>query len=138
MWDAAGTTELASVTVVAGDALADGNYRYHRLASNFTLLAGTTYRIAGETTNEDFWDEDIGGTTLREPFSGINGVTITDDVFGTVGGTLTSPGNGSPGRWAVGNATFIPNPAPEPSSIMLATLGLFGLGFVRRRRNNRR
>ena len=126
LWNAGGTSLLASATVASADTLI-GTYRYAAfdLGGTVTLTAGTSYLIGAAVGDGIEYFED--GAT----FTG-SGVTLTASRH-VAGGTLAAPGNdsGAVGRWAPANATLI----PEPSSVLLLSCCAIGFAWRRRRKS---
>ncbi|WP_437931582.1 DNRLRE domain-containing protein [Sorangium sp. So ce291] len=103
LWDATGTTLLASTTVLSADPLV-GTYRYRALASPITLQPNTSYLIGALVGGAFEPFEDNAGAAK---FSA-HGVTIVGNRFAS-GGSLTAPtidGTGTLGRWAPASALF--------------------------------
>ena len=118
LWNKAGDTLIASVTVTASDLIRKDNYRYHELTSPVTLSADTRYLIGGEAT-DGFWDADIGGgaSTGTNPFMG-NRLTIIESRFFSGGFAAPMVSGGLNARWAGGNAIIAPI-APSVNGMLI-------------------
>ncbi|WP_437911652.1 DNRLRE domain-containing protein [Sorangium sp. So ce302] len=103
LWDATGTTLLASTTVLSADPLV-GTYRYRALASPITLQPNTSYLIGALVSGAfEPFEDNIGAAKFSA-----HGVTIVGNRFAS-GGSLTAPtidGTGTLGRWAPASALF--------------------------------
>jgi len=121
IWNASGTTLLASATVTTSDPELAGDYRYASIAT-LTLDANTDYLVGAlvGTGYADFGDDDTTAT-----YSADTDVTIVDDTYIGSGSTLAAPtvnGTDALGRWAPANATDL-QAVPEPSALALSALG---------------
>jgi hypothetical protein len=124
LWDATGTSLLATAGVLSTDPLND-SYRYHALSSPLVLSANTQYLIGAAVGGGIEWFED-SGANVSPPFTGLE-VTMDQNRF-AIGGTLAPPlsnGTLTIGRWAPANALV--TELPEPSAI--AIWSLIGLGM---------
>ena len=129
LWNATGTSLLASASVQSAEALVD-TYRYAPINGGgaITLTAGNQYLIGAAVGGGREWFEDGGSTPL---FTG-NGITLNESRF-ISGGTLSAPtsqGTLAAGRWAPANA--ITSVIPEPGTLSLFVLGLGCLTGLRR------
>ena len=129
LWTGDGSTLLASVTIQTNSPLVD-SFRYEAISA-VNLFAGNTYRVGALFTSvTDDWAYQVGNTS---PFiTTAPELTFLSPGF-ISGGTLQAPGDG-------GNAHFGPNfrfsAVPEPSTFVLAGLGLLTLGLVTRCRSS--
>jgi len=135
LWNAAGTTLLASTTVSGSDILID-HYRYVTLATPVTLTQGTSY-LLGAVVGGTFpaFSDGLVQRTRYSPFSSeFAGITLQDSVVGFGGAALTAPllSGGYPGRWGAANALF----AVPDGGATLPLLGLAcaGMAWCNRRR----
>jgi len=132
IWNATGSTLLASATVTTADPELAGNYRYGSISA-LTLAANTDYLIGAlvGTGYADFGDDDTTAT-----YSADTDVTIVNNAYVGSGSTLAAPtvnGTDALGRWAPANATDL-QAVPEPSVLALSALGsLTALLKLRRR-----
>ncbi|WP_437664902.1 hypothetical protein [Sorangium sp. So ce1182] len=103
LWDATGTTLLASTTVLSADSLV-GTYRYRALASPITLQPNTSYLIGALVGGAFEPFEDNAGAAK---FSA-HGATIVGNRY-AIGNSLTAPtidGAETLGRWAPASLLF--------------------------------
>jgi len=130
IWRESDTTLLASVTVPAGLAAPfDSGFRFSSIAST-ALLSGVGYRIGvfREAGSLDVYS--FNGVIATAPE-----VTRGVDAFIFPGAGLTYPSTTDGSARSVVNFTF--HVVPEPSSIVIALVGVFvlgGHGLGRRRR----
>lgn len=133
-------TPVASATVNNASALrgnstggtnSTGKFRYTDLLSSITLTAGTGYTIAGAF---DFGDLPYYGASSLTMASGVSFVQgrwgdLLDqtDPFGNSCGTVAACRYFGP-NFEIATATTV----PEPTTLVLAAMGLLGLGFRRR------
>lgn len=127
IWNAAGTSLLASTTVASADPLT-GSYRYDAITP-IVLIAGTQYLIGARVGGGIEWFGDAGAAT---PYTG-NGI-ITLDASRVVAGGFAAPtgaGGLSAGRWAPAN--FLATSVPEPFTFSMLLFGCIGLWLVGRK-----
>ena len=148
IWDSSNVL-LRSVSVPSGtSATLLDDFRYADVAP-LTLSAGTTYVIGALFFNSEGGLEGSGNPAVDDPFidgdprpwDDVAGITTLQSRFND-SGTLVQPtvNGGNPiGRWAGANATFIapPSAAPEPSTLVLAALGMLSVCATGRRRRTR-
>lgn len=127
IWTADGATVLGSVSIPAdlSGTTKIGTYNYVSLASDLVLTAGTQYILGADVGGgiEFFFDGDTAA-----PYSGADGATIVNSVFGSTGAAPTATVDA--GRFGAANAALIV--VPEPSSAAL--VGLAGITLLLRRR----
>jgi hypothetical protein len=131
IWDATGTSLLASTTVASTDPLT-GTYRYATITP-IELSAGLQYLI-GASVGAGL--EYFGDSFAAASYTGSPGLITLNASRFAFGGTLVAPTNSGgfdAGRW--GPANFLAVPVPEPSSLALFLLGSALLRLVRTKRN---
>ena len=130
LWNASGTTLLATATVNNSDPAQAGGYRYASITP-ITLTAGTDYLIGAYVGGGIQW---FGDASPGSAYTG-DLVTLETSVYNPAVGLnepLDSSGSAA-GRWAPAN--FFGDRCPEPSSVVaLCGLGAMGLVLVARRR----
>lgn len=132
LWNADGSTELASVQVTSSDPVI-GSWRYAPIPGGpITLQANTRYLIGAFVGGGREWFIDGETGFANQPFSANTGFTLvgTRYLSGSFGAP-TSNGGGAVGRWGAANATAI----PEPATFAALGLALVGIRrYVKRRK----
>lgn len=126
IWE--GATLLGSVTVPGGGT--PGSYSYVSVATPFTLVTGTQYRIGA------FYNASIGDSFLVDTTS-----VVTSADVNYLQGAFQNGGFLAPASDFAGNRYFGPNfqyvVAPEPQGWAMMLAGFAVAGTALRRRNRR-
>lgn len=141
LWDTAGSTLLASVTIPSGTAAAlTGDFRYVSLGSNLALQTGHTYMIAGfdpGSNDQHVWDAFLSGYNGFDVagFSSDSRINLTvGNAIGNATGSFGFPsGVIGDSRSALMGPNFL-IAIPEPATVGLVLGGLvLALGVWRRK-----
>lgn len=95
---------------------------------------GLNIDIVGYLNDSVIYSTHVVVDTLGPTLFIFNYVGIDKLVLSSYGGTVYDPENGSGEQFALDNLTYtLGSTVPEPSTFVLAALGLGGLAFMRRR-----
>jgi hypothetical protein len=133
LWTSSGAL-LASTTVPAGTgAILDSSFRFTSITA-VPLTAGETYYVGATKTYAD------GDIWLPDPLSLVAApeITYVGRQYEFYSGTLVFPGLSGSSATGYFGGNFQFSSVPEPSTIVLAALGVVSLGLVAVRKKYRR